>query len=428
MKTRRASKPASSHLLRNVAHAVATSAILAGGAAAPSADAAWIDTWTASAQPIWAADTLPLATGIPDSLADCTVRQFARVSIGGPRIRIALSNEYGTMPLEIGGLRVAKVVGGKTTIDGTTDRTVLFHGRPTVVIAPGARVVSDPLDLPVAALERLAVSLYLPKRTPLTTFHWDGRQHAEVVSGEHLADAQMADALKLDARLFLSTLLVDAPADTRVVVALGDSITDGRGTTIDADRRWTDDLARRLSSRGVAVLNAGISGGRLLSDGMGVSARARFDRDVLARPNVKTVLILLGTNDIGWPGSSFAPHDAPMKTAAIVDGYRDLIARAHARGLRVVGGTIAPFEGALEGTDVQGYYTAEKERVREEVNAWIRASGAFDAVADFDSAMRDPQHPKRLLPGFDVGDHLHPNDAGNVAMARVLSRAILFGE
>ena len=428
MKTRQASKPTSSHVLRDVTNALVASAILAGGATATSAHAAWIDTWTASVQPIWAANALPLATDIPDSLTDSTVRQFARVSIGGPRVRIALSNEYGTTPLEIGGVHVAKVAGEKTATDSATDRIALFDGRPTATIEPGARIVSDPLNLPVSALERLAVTLYLPKRTPLTTFHWDGRAHAEVVSGDHLADTRMADPVLLDARLFLSTILVDAPADTRAVVALGDSITDGRGTTIDTDRRWTDDLAQRLSGRGVAVLNAGISGGRLLSEGMGVSARTRFERDVLARPNVKAVVILLGTNDIGWPGSSFAPHDAPMTTAAIVDGFQDLIARAHARGLRVVGGTIAPFEGALEGTDVHGYYTSEKEAVREEVNAWIRRSGAFDAVADFDAALRDPRHPQRLLPAFDVGDYLHPNDAGNAAMARVLTSAILFGE
>ncbi len=249
-----------------------------------------------------------------------------------------------------------------------------------------------------------------------------------MVSGNHLADGHLADPLLLDARLFLSAIRVDAPADTQAVVALGDSITDGRGATLDANRRWTDDLAQRLSGQGIAVLNAGISGGRLLSDGMGVSARARFDRDVLARPNVKTVIVLLGTNDIGWPGSSFAPHAAAMTAPAIIDGYRDLLAHAHAHGVRVVGGTIAPFEGALEGTDVHGYYTAEKESVRQAVNAWIRGSGAFDAVADFDSVLRDPAHPTRLLPAFDGGDHLHPNDAGNAAMSNVLTQAMLFGK
>lgn len=434
MKTRQSPKGASSHILRQAVHAFVTSTVLAAGAVGQSAHAAWIDTWTASVQPVWAADALPLPKGIPDTLADSTVRQFARVSIGGPRVRLVLSNEYGTTPLEIGGVQVAKLAGATTKIDPSTNRKVTFDGQPATVIGPGMRVVSDAVDLPVAALTHLAISLYLPKRTALTTFHWDGRRQAEVTSGNHLADAQIADPQRLDARLFLSAIRVDAPAGTRAVVAIGDSITDGRGATIDVNRRWTDDLAQRLSDKeggagqGIAVLNAGISGGRLLSDGMGVSARARFERDVLARPNVRTVIALLGTNDIGWPGSSFAPHDTPMTAETIIAGYRDLIERAHARGVRIIGGTMAPFEGALERTDVHGYYTPAKETVRQAVNAWIRTSGAFDAVADFDSVLRDPHDPKRLLPAFDVGDHLHPNDAGNAAMAHALTSAMLFGK
>jgi len=428
MKTQHSFGASSSHFLRNAANVVVTGAVVAGGIAAHSAQAAWVDTWAASVQPIWPADALPLPKGIPDTLTQSTIRQIVRLSVGGHRIRIAISNEYGTTPLNIGGAHVAKLSDMSRKIDRTTDRIVTFHSRPATTIAPGKRVVSDPIDMPVAALAPLAVSLYLPQRTPLTTFHWDGRQRAEVVAGDRLGDGQFADSSFLDARLLLSEVLVDTRQRTRTIVALGDSITDGRGATIDAGRRWTDDLAHRVAADNVAVINAGISGARLLRDGMGVRAMTRLKRDVLDRPDLKTVIVLLGTNDIGWPGSSFAPNEKPMTARALIDGYRRLIERAHAHGVRVVGGTIAPFEGALEGTDVKGYYTSGKDKVRQEVNAWIRTSGAFDAVADFDSVLRDPEHPTRLLHAFDVGDHLHPNDAGNAAMAQALTPAILFGK
>lgn len=418
---------ASSRLLRNAAQALVTSAVFAGAASAEPMHDHWVDTWTASVQPIWAADALPLAKDIPDSLANSTVRQIVRVSVGGDRLRIVLSNEYGTTPLKIGGVQVAKLIDETSDVDRSTNRIVTFGGGETTTIPAGARMVSDPVAVPVAQLARLSVSLYLPERTPLTTFHWDGRQRAAVVSGNRLASVRLADPSMLDARLFLSDVLVDARSDTRTVVALGDSITDGRGATIDEDHRWTDFLARRLAGDRTAVLNAGISGARMLSDGMGVNALARLDRDVLSRPRIRAVVVLLGTNDIGWPGSSFAPHDAPMTAQAIIDGYRQLIERAHMRGIRVVGGTIAPFEGALEGTPIHGYYTVDKDHVRQQVNAWIRESEAFDAVADFDAVLRDPAHPARMLPRFDCGDHLHPNDAGDAAMAAAVTPEMLFG-
>lgn len=427
MEPRSACKTRLSRLLRNTAHALVTSAVLASGAFAEPADAAWIDTWTASVQPIWPANALPLETGIPDTLTDSTVRQIVRLSVGGDRVRIVLSNEYGATPMKIGGVEVARLAGETARADLSTRRTVTFDGQPTATIPAGARLMSDSIELAMPSLARLSVSLYLPERTPLTTFHWDGRQRAEIAPGNRLASADLPGAMQLDARLVLSDVMVDAPAGARAVVALGDSITDGRGATLDADRRWTDYLARQVAGKPIAVLNAGISGARVLSDGMGVNALARFDRDVSARPNVRTVVLLLGTNDIGWPGSSFAPHDAPMTAQALIDAYRQLIERAHVRGIRVVGGTIAPFEGALEGSPIRGYYSRDKDQVRQQVNAWIRASGAFDAVADFDAVLRDPQHPSRLLPRFDCGDHLHPNDAGDAAMAAVLTPRMLFG-
>jgi len=222
--------------------------------------------------------------------------------------------------------------------------------------------------------------------------------------------------------VFLSALHVSGDARTAAgggtVVALGDSITDGNGSTPDQDRRWPDYLARLAAARGIGVANAGISGARVLADGMGERAAARFEQDVLAQPGVRSVIIALGINDIGWPGSAFAPHDTAMAADTLIAGYRKLIQRARANKVRVIGATMAPFENALQGTPLSDHYSPAKDAVRRQVNDWIRGSGAFDAVVDFDAVLRDPAHPSRLSPAFDSGDHLHPGDAGYEAMAK----------
>jgi lysophospholipase L1-like esterase len=200
-------------------------------------------------------------------------------------------------------------------------------------------------------------------------------------------------------------------------VALGDSITDGAGATMDRDTRWPDFLAARLVDKQVAVLNAGISGARLLRDKMGDNALARLDRDVLSQPGIVSVIVLIGINDISWNHMAFAPGDGAADAEQLIAGYRQLIARAHARNVRIIGATLTPFEGALKDTPLIGYYTADKERVRQSVNEWIRRGGEFDDVVDFDALLRDPAHPTRLLPAYDSGDHLHPGDAGNKVMA-----------
>ncbi|WP_277592879.1 SGNH/GDSL hydrolase family protein [Pseudomonas chlororaphis] len=390
-------------------------ALLAAGPALAQDN--WFTTWMASPQPTWG-NELPLPTRIPEALADSTIQQKLRVSVGGSQVRVVVSNEYGKQPLLIGATRVAASEGARQVLK--------FGGEEQVSIAPGETRTSDPAALVVPALGDLVVSLYLPQRTPLATFHWDGKQTAFIAPGNQVDAQRLEGKEQVEARLFLSDILVDAPLDSRALVVLGDSITDGNGSTLDSNRRWPDFLAQRLAAKNVAVLNGGISGARLLEDGMGVSALARFERDVLSKPGVKSVVLMLGINDISWPGTAFAPNAPLPSLDGLIAGYRQLIDQAHRHDIRIIGTTLLPFEGALEGSIIEHYHSAPKEQLRQALNQWIRTSQAFDAVIDFDQMTRDPRHPTRLLQFVDSGDHLHPGDAGNRAMAEGVELEVLF--
>ena len=366
----------------------------------------WVTSWYAAPQPAWDCSFV-LPMNVPAVLDHQTVRETVRLSSGGSRIRLVFSNRYGKEALAVGDVRV-----GSAGQAGDPAR-LTFSGATTTWIAPGASAISDPVPLAVPALARLQVSSYLPARTTVQTFHWGGQQTFTLHHGK-------SDGERFGGRLFLNAVLVDGAPGARTVVALGDSITDGNGSTPDADRRWPDFLAQRLAAYGVAVANAGISGARLLSDGMGRSALARLDRDVLGQPGVSDVIVLLGINDIGWPGSPFAPKERPVTLEALQTGYRQLAAAVHARGLRITVGTLAPFEDALAGTPFAGHYSLEKEGLRQQLNDWLRSAGLFDAVVDFDAVLRDPRQPRRIRPEFDSGDHLHPGDAGYRAMAEAI--------
>lgn len=416
------------------------------GTAAPAmvGPSSWVATWQASPQPVWGPDFL-FPTNVPPVLAGQTVRQVARISLGGSRLRLVLSNAYGMQPLIVGGASIAQPSGGgdiggevsgvinggsrnessgesRGTVVAATMRRVTFNGQREATIAPGASLISDPVTLSAIALSQVTVSVYLPVATPVRTFHWDGRQTSWIVPGDQ-SSAPVLTGEKggvietTTTRLLLSGIQVEASPSTPVVVVLGDSITDGAAATLNEDHRWPDFLAARLAPHGVAVVNAGISGARLLSDGMGVNALARLDRDVLTQPGVRSLIVMLGINDIAWPGTAFARDARRPTLAALEAAYRQLVAQAHDHGVRVMGATLTPFEDALPGTPLDNYYASDKDALRRQVNDWIRHSGVFDGVIDLDALLRDPAHPTRLAARYDSGDHLHPGDAGNRAMA-----------
>jgi lysophospholipase L1-like esterase len=379
---------------------------LSGGSVAPRH---WATSWIAPAEPTWGTGfVLPL--GMPQQLRDVTLRQHLRLSVGSDRLRLAVSNAYGRAPLRVASAHVSVAASGSGAY-------ATFQGAKEVLVAAGAKAVSDPVALPAPSGARLQVDLYLPGSTQVAGFHWDARDETLLIPGDFAGRPAPAGSEKLPTRAFLSAVLVESLQEPVTVVALGDSITDGNGSTPGADRRWPDFLARRLAPRGVAVLNAGISGNRLLRAGMGDSALARLDRDVLQHPGVRAVIVMLGTNDIGWPGAAFAPHETEPDASEITSGLRQLVEQAHLQGVRVIAATLTPFEDALKGTPLEGHYSPAKEALRRSVNDWIRSSGAFDAVVDFDRLLRDPSRPSRLRAEFDSGDHLHPNDAGYRVMA-----------
>jgi len=401
------------HMKPSALVALSLAAAVHGPAAADAvlpAHEHWITSWYAAPQPAWDGRFL-LPMNVPTSLNKQSLRETVRLSAGGQRIRLVFSNRYGREPVRLGEVQVGPADGSSPS------RSLHFSGEKEASIAPGAVLISDPVALELAPLAQLAVTSWLPAHTTVQSFHWGGQQTMQLTDGNALAAPRFTQGTVIQGRLFLSSVLVEAPERARTVVAFGDSITDGNGSTPDADRRWPDFLAQRLVHDGTAVANAGISGARLLKDGMGQSALARFEMDVLSQPGVSDVIVMLGTNDIGWPGSPFAPAEPAVSFDALVAGYRQLAAAAHARGIHITVSTLPPFEGALEDTPYAGHYSLDKDRMRNRVNRWIRTAGLFDAVVDFDKVLRDPARPQRLRAEFDSGDHLHPGDAGYRAMA-----------
>jgi lysophospholipase L1-like esterase len=396
------------------------------GSAALGHAAEWLGTWGAAPLPPSPARGPFPAT---PAFSNQTIRQVLRLSAGGSRLRLRLSNEYGTRALHIGGASIA-LADGSGAVKAGTERTLTFDGKPEVSIPPGAPWVSDPVDLPVAALGSVSISLYLPEDTGACTCHATGMQNADVSAAGDFTHGSFTPDHQLQMRAFISGVEVQSAG--KALVVLGDSISDGVGSTLNANHRWPDLLAERLEKRNAArpwgVINLGISGNRVLSDGAGQSALARFDRDVLSVPGAAYVIVFEGVNDLGLayghasgPMSeifkSLAPASPPT-AAALIAGYRQLIERAHAHALKVIGATITPYGGAA-------YYSEEGEAVRQAINAWIRTGRAFDGVVDFDAVLRDPAQPTQIREGLHAGDHLHGSDAGYEAMAKAVDLALL---
>jgi lysophospholipase L1-like esterase len=385
----------------------------------------WVGTW-ATAQVGRPQSPPPAPPGAAPAapfvhFSDQTLRQVARISVGGPRVRVVLSNVFGTAPLTIGAAHVALRDREAVIVSGSS-RALTFSGQPSITIPAGAIIFSDAVNLTVAPLADVAVDLFLPGSTnaasPLT-MHNVGLQTSYISGpGNHAGKIDFPTASTAQNSFVLSRIEVTAPSHVGAVVAFGDSITDGTRSTPDTNNRWPNHLARRLMASPTSpmgVLNAGISGNRLLSEagfGAGVNALARFDRQALGQTGITHVIVMEGINDIGT-----ARDNASPSADEVIAAHRQLIAQAHARGITAIGATLTPFEGAA-------YFTQTGEAKRQAVNRWIRTSNEYDGVIDFDAVIRDPAHPARALPQYDSGDHLHPNDAGYRAMGEAVDLAL----
>ncbi|MEO6802430.1 MAG: SGNH/GDSL hydrolase family protein [Granulicella sp.] len=378
----------------------------------------WVGTWAASQQIPEQPNALPSA-----DLRDVTLRETVHVSCAGSMIRVHLSNAFGTLPLHLTSVHIARPTSsGSSAIVSASDRKLLFNGSPEIIIPPGADYISDPIAYPLAALSELTISIHVEGEPGQQTGHPGSRQTTFYAPGDLTAATDMSSTRKTEHWYMLSGVDVQTSSSAYSIVVLGDSITDGHATTTNGNDRWTDVLAQRLQAsagkRNTGVLNQGIGGNHLLTDGLGPNALARFDRDVLAQTGVRYLIVLEGINDLGGLTRSGEQaqkaHDELVHR--MVGAYQQMIDRAHAHGIKVYGATVMPDGGS-------GYYhpDAASEEDRQQINAWIREPGHFDAVIDFDKVMADPANPRQLLPTYDSGDHLHPGPFGYRAMGQAVA-------
>jgi lysophospholipase L1-like esterase len=378
----------------------------------------WVASWGASQQIPEPQNALPAA-----DLRDATVRQIFHLSVGGNALRVHLSNVFGMEALHFTSVHVARSLSpSSAAIDPASDRSLRFAGSAEVTVPAGAEFVSDPLDDSFASLSDVAVTFYLEAAPPVETAHPGSRATSYIVHGNAVSASDLTGAKRVDHWFQISAIDVLSVPGAASVVALGDSITDGHGATTNGNNRWTDVLAARLQAstktRSIGISNQGIGGNHLLTDGLGPNALARFDRDVLAPDAVRWVIVLEGINDLGklaQQGEATQAEHAAL-VGQMLAALQQIVLRAHAHGLRAYGATITPYAGS-------DYYHPGplNEADRQAVNRWIRTKGAFDAVIDFDAVIRDPQHPDKLLPAYDSGDHLHPSPAGYKAMGESIS-------
>jgi lysophospholipase L1-like esterase len=377
----------------------------------------WIATWGASQQIPEPQNALPA-----EDLRDSTVRQIFHLSVGGRALRVHVSNAFGTEALHFTSVHIARpLAAGSSATDPASDRPLSFAGAADVTVPTSAEFVSDPIDYPVGALSDLAVTFHLNDAPARETGHPGSRATSYFVHGDAVGAAALTAPGKVDHWYQISEIDVQGAPGAGSVVALGDSITDGHASTTNGNDRWTDVLASRLQqspeTRNIGVVNQGIGGNHLLTDGLGPNALARFDRDVLAPSGVRWLIVFEGVNDLGGLTRTAEVPSEEHKALQrkVIAAYQQIITRAHAHGIRVIGATITPYVGS-------DYYRPGplSEADRQKTNDWIRAAGHFDAVIDFDAAVRDPHQPDRLLSAYDCGDHLHPSPAGYRAMGEAV--------
>lgn len=376
-----------------------------------------VGSWAASQQLVEPRNSLPA-----DDLRDATLRQIVHLTLGGSTLRVTISNRFGTAPLHFTGVHIARPESpASAKLVAGSDKALTFSGASDVIVPAGADYVSDPIHFPVAPLSDLAITLHIEVPPAQQTGHPGSRATSYVVHGDQLSAADLPEAKKVEHWYFISSVDVDATSYSAAVVTLGDSITDGHGATTNGNDRWPDVLARQLQAqadtKNVAVLNHGIGGNRLLLDSLGPNALARFDHDVIAQPAVRYLIVLEGVNDLGMftKDGSVPPAEHQQEVHRIIGAYEQMIARAHAHGIKAFGATIMPFVGS-------GFYHpgSETEADRQAINEWIRTPGHFDGVVDFDKLTRDPEHPDHLAAKYDSGDHLHPSPAGYAAMGEAV--------
>ncbi len=404
-----------------VAVGLTVSSVEAPAAGNPVAAGQWVNTWTSMPQ-LTEPGNMPPPPFTQDGLvmADTTLRQTIRVTVGGSNLRLRFSNAFGGAALPITAVSVAKPAGGQvgvSAIEADSAKPVTFNGRSSISIPVGAQMVSDPLGFRVAPKTSLAVTIYLAagQASNNITSHPGSRTSSYLLAGNHVTDADLPGAARADHWYFLSGVEAFASRGTAGAVMLGDSLTDGRGSTTNGNDRWPDQLLDRLQTNphtaDVAILNQAAGGNRVLNDGLGPNALARFDRDVIAQSGVDWLIVFEGINDIGTAEAT--PAAQQQVAADLIAAYEQFIARAHAQGIEVFGGTLLPFGGNTGYDDPAG----TRDAARQTVNNWIRTSHEFDAVVDFDKVIRDPATPRNILPAYDVGDHLHLNPTGYKAMA-----------
>ena len=377
----------------------------------------WVGSWATSQQLVEPNNALN-----PEDFRDATLREIVHLSIGGNEVRVRLSNRFGSTPLTLTAVHIARAVSPNSSkIAASTDKALTFFGQPDITIPPHADYLSDPISFPADALSDVAITLHLDASPEEQTGHPGSRATSYVSHGNLVSAAELQGAKTVDHWYFVAGIDVEATQEAAAIVVLGDSITDGHGATTNGNDRWTDVLARRLQAqpdtRNLAVLNQGIGGNHLLTDGLGPNALSRVDHDVIAQPGVRYLIVFEGINDVGMlaRGANPIQKDHDMLVHRMTAAYEQIILRAHTSGIKVIGATLTPFVGS-------DYYhpTPANDADRQAVNDWIRNPANFDAVIDFDKIARDPQHPERLLPASDCGDHLHPSPSGYAAMAQAI--------